>query len=146
MREELEDPDFSGSEENLADPGLQQLRNQTKNTMIPLLIRIFQLRLEAQQLAAPPSRLSSSSAKGSVQDIVSQLVRLDKDLQLQQVWLQSCLAQVQKVREEVEKQSLGTCLKKPIRTNSPMHPRIQKSFQIALLPMRSWWQKFLRRS
>ena len=132
--------------ENLADPSLLQLREHTKNTMIPLLIRAFQLRMEAQQLNAPPSRLQPSKPKGSLPDVVRQLTQLDEDLQLQQIWIQSCQRQIQKIRKEIEEQQPLSPLKTHVEPNPSAHPAIQKSFQKALSSSRSWWQKFLRRS
>jgi hypothetical protein len=132
--------------ENLTDPSLLQLREHTKNTMIPLLIRAFQLRMEAQQLNSPPSRLQPSKPKGSLADVVRQLTQLDEDLQLQQIWIQSCQSQIQKIRKEIEEQQPLSPLKSHVDTNPAAHPAIQESFQKALSPSRSWWQKFLRLS
>lgn len=138
--------DFSENSPNAIpnDPSLLQLREQTKNAMIPLLIRAFQLRLEAQQLGAPPSRLQPAKPKGSLEAVSKQLLQLSEDLQLQQIWIQSCQSQIQKIRKEIEEQQPISPLKSHIDTNSAVHPTIQKSFQKALSPSRSWWQKFLR--
>lgn len=104
----------------LHDSGLSQLKEHIKNTMIPLLIKIFQIRLEVQQASAPTSRLHSQnpSLKTSLPELIEQLQRLDEDLKLVQVWSQSCRAQVEKVMSEA----------KQVPTGDPIYPPREKTF------------------
>jgi hypothetical protein len=116
------------SKENITDPGLSQLHELTKNVMIPLLIRAFQLRSEAVQLQEPPSRLYALQNNRSLSEIISQLSSLEKDLKLQQVWIESSRAQVAKILLEIEAGKNSSSLGQ-IKISPATHPAIQKSFQ-----------------
>lgn len=113
----------------ISDPGLAMLREQVKNIMIPLLIKVFHIKLEAQQASSPPSRLQSKQPENKVQELVLQLEKLDEDLKLMIGWCQSCRNQVGKVLAEV-----NTELKPPSPIHSPMetNPAVHKSFTDAL--------------
>lgn len=141
------------SEEIITDPGLSQLREQTKNIMIPLLIKVFQLKSEAQSLTAPPSRLYSSAPKGSLDEVVLQLTSLEKDLKLQQNWIESSRSQIEKILAEIKEQPTGS-LNGQIKTSSTTGPKVQKPFQHAFsfqkdpskknsFSLQSLWKKIL---
>jgi hypothetical protein len=133
------------SSESPRDPGLSGLQGQIKNVMIPLLIKIFQLRLEVQQTTSPPSRLQSSKPRIALDDLIGQLLRLDEDLKLLHIWNQSCQTQLEKVLQEAKEgtaSSLGYCVKQDYKE----HPAIRKSFQdvfpVTQPPLRFWKQCF----
>ena len=119
------------SSEPLSDHGLSQLREQIKNVMIPLLIKVFQLRLEVQQTATPPSRLQSQKPKASLPELIEQLELLDNDLKLLQIWNQSCHTQIEKVLLEAHKE-IPFSLTNSIKTKQDMNPSVHKSFQKAM--------------
>ncbi len=116
------------SEETVVDPGLSQLRDQTKNIMIPLLIKVFQLKSEATRLVDPPSRLCREEPKRSVQEVIAELTSLDKDLKLQQLWIESSRKQIEKILCEIHQDPLPS-LASQIKANTPPHPAAQKSFR-----------------
>lgn len=113
----------------ISDPGLAMLREQVKNIMIPLLIKVFHIKLEAQQASSPPSRLQSRQPEEKVQELVAQLDKLDEDLKLMIGWCQSCRNQVQKVLSEINEE-----LKAPssIHSGFETNPAVQKSFTEAV--------------
>lgn len=142
------------SEETIVDPGLSQLREQTKNVMIPILIKAFQLRSEAGRLAEPPSRLTASHPKISLEEVLSQLSSLDKDLKLQQLWIESSRQQIEKILTEIGQEPQASPLLGQIKPNGAAHPAAEKSFQNVFSsvppPSRkssfsigSWWKKIL---
>ncbi len=146
------DLDDITSSEPLNDPGLSQLQGQIKNVMIPLLIKIFQLRLEVQQTTSPPSRLQSSKPKVSLEDLTQQLNLLNADLKLLHIWNQSCQTQIEKVLHEADQGYSGS-LGNSVKQDPKLHPSIQKSFQGALLSGKekpqqkdplSFWSKCLK--
>lgn len=116
------------SEETIIDPGLSQLREQTKNVMIPILIKAFQLKSEAGRLTEPPSRLTSIEPKSSLEEVIAQLSSLDKDLKLQQLWIESSRHQIEKILSEINQEPPAP-LTGQIKANPTPLPAIQKSFQ-----------------
>lgn len=94
----------SGLTDNTApsthDPNLRQLRIQIKKVMIPLLIRIFELKLAAQQAHTPPSRLQKKQDE-SVDETLTHLKNLEEDLKLLQLWCHSCQKQVERALGEI---------------------------------------------
>ncbi len=116
------------SEETIIDPGLSQLREQTKNVMVPILIKAFQLKSEAGQLNEPPSRLYSVKPTSSLKEVISQLTSLEEDLKLQQLWIESSRHQIGKILTEIQEDS---STEEPIKNSS-----IKKPF-----PLKSWWRK-----
>lgn len=120
------------SSEPLIDPGLSLLKDQIKNTMIPLLIKVFQLRLEIQQTQTPPSRLEPTRTKAVLPDLIKQLELLDEDLKLLQIWNQSCRTQIEKVLLEAKNEAPPS-LHSSIQAKQQANPAVQKSFQEALL-------------
>lgn len=86
-----------------SDADLKGLREQIKRIIIPKLIRVFELKLAAQQAAAPPSRLTGLRPDASkLQEIKAELEKLREDIKLLQVWCESCQSQIAKATEEVE--------------------------------------------
>jgi hypothetical protein len=121
-------PQFSHAG-SLDEPSLNQLRDHIKKTMIPLLIKSFQLKLELSQTISLPSRLQPAKQKQSSEEIVHQLQQLDKDLQVLILWCQSCRKQVEKAMilpEEQIKSVVSTS------TTSSSHPAVSKSFSEAV--------------
>ena len=82
------------------DPDIGHLRAQIKKVMIPLLIRIFELKLAAQQGKNPPSRLQKKQHE-SVEEIHSQLKTLEEELKLLQLWCHSCQKQIDRALGEL---------------------------------------------
>jgi len=121
-------PQFSHAG-SLDEPSLSQLRDHIKKTMIPLLIKSFQLKLELSQAISLPSRLQPVKQKQSSEEIVLQLRQLDKDLQVLILWCQSCRKQVEKamVLPEEEMKSIVSS-----SAASPSHPGVSKSFSEAV--------------
>ncbi|MES2200178.1 MAG: hypothetical protein V4489_08435 [Chlamydiota bacterium] len=118
------------SEETIIDPGLSQLREQTKNVMVPILIKAFQLKSEAGQLTEPPSRLYSVKSKGSLKEVISQLTSLEEDLKLQQLWIESSRHQIGKILTEFQEESLPE--------KNTQNPSIKTTFSL-----KPWWKKIL---
>lgn len=137
--------------------GLSLLREHTKNVMIPLLIKVFQIRLEAQQIAEPPSRLSSSKPKTSLNELIEQLTQLDEDLKLQYLWVESTRTQIKKIITELP-EIHPVSLLNHVKKEEIADPAIQKSFHDVIskkngqataplnqepIKKKSWIRKFL---
>ena len=134
-----ESPDKTPSKRTISDAGLSQLREQVKSIMIPLLIKIFHLKIEAQQASSPPSRLMSSEPEGKIVDVCHQLEGLDEDLKLMIGWCQSSRNQIQKVLQEINQE-----LKPPSSITgsfSETNPNVQKSFVDALATQKEYIKK-----
>lgn len=119
------------------DPKLSQLRGKIKKVMIPLLIRIFELKLAAQQANTPPSRLQKKQDE-SVEDILSQLKNLEEELKLLQLWCHSCQKQVER--------ALGEIMPSP--TSNSLSPRYSQTVPENTLKEKSssnWLSKFLKK-
>lgn len=84
-----------------AEPTLSQLRGQIKKVMIPLLIKIFELKLSAQQAKSPPSRLHRTRPE-SLEDVSHQLEALKSDLNVLHLWCASCEKQIERALKEIE--------------------------------------------
>jgi hypothetical protein len=113
-REFLQQPSspspVSGIPRAFSDADLSQLREQIKKIMIPKLIRVFELKLAAQQASMPPSRLLGNTPdKNKIEEILDQLTSLKDDLQLLGLWCKSCQNQVDKALEEI-----STSMSKPL--------------------------------
>ncbi len=133
--------------ESPRDPGLSGLQGQIKNVMIPLLIKIFQLRLEVQQTTSPPSRLQSSKPRIALDDLIGQLLRLDEDLKLLHIWNQSCQTQLEKVLLEA-KEGTASSLGHSVKQDYKEHPAIRKSFQDVFPtppPTLSFWKQCFKK-
>jgi hypothetical protein len=86
---------------SICDANLGNLRETIKNAMIPLLIKVFELKLAAQQAKTPPSRLQKPP-KESLDEIQQQLGFLLKDLDLLHMWCESSQKQVVKAMKEID--------------------------------------------
>jgi len=96
-------PLASGCSYAFSDGDLKGLREQIKRIIIPKLIRVFELKLAAQQAGAPPSRITGHRPDATkLHEIKAELDRLRDDLKLLQVWCESCQKQIGKAYEEVE--------------------------------------------
>lgn len=130
----------------LQDPSLQQLREETKKVMIPLLIKVFHARQEVQQLSAPPSRLSANKPVKSREELMTRLKSLHEELKKQELWIQSAQGQIDKVLSELENptQPLGAHV-----TSVAENPSIRASFRAAIEKEKSsstfsWLKDLLR--
>ena len=113
----------------LSDPGLAILREQVKNIMIPLLIKVFHIKLQVQQASSPPSRLQAREPEEKVKELIFQLDKLDEDLKLMISWCQSCRKQVNKVLSEADAElKVPSSIHSGFETNQALH----KSFTDAL--------------
>ena len=110
---------------NVFESGLKNLREQVKNVMIPLLIQIFQMRLKAQEMTSPPSRLQSKEPEDKIDELRSQLLALDEDLQMMMAWLESSRSHIDKVLAEIDSAKTS---QRSIRPGFSTSPNIQKSF------------------
>ncbi len=108
----------------ISDPSLAMLREQIKNIMIPLLIKVFHIKLEAQQSSSPPCRLTNKVSESKVEELKYQLENLDEDLKMISVWCQSCRNQIQKVLDEIKTDFKPSSIQSGFTTN----PNVQKSF------------------
>jgi hypothetical protein len=96
-------PLSSGGSFAFSDGDLKGLREQIKRIIIPKLIRVFELKLAAQQAAAPPSRVTGHRPDATkLHEIKAELDQLRNDLKLLQVWCDSCQKQIGRAYEEVE--------------------------------------------
>lgn len=92
----------SGNSHAFSDADLKELRQQIKKIMIPKLIRVFELKLAAQQASMPPSRLLGNRPdETKIDEILAELSSLKDDVHLLQLWCESCQKQVNKAIEEV---------------------------------------------
>ncbi len=135
------------SAESPKDPGLSQLQGQIKNVMIPLLIKIFQLRLEVQQTTSPPSRLQSTKLKVTLEDLTQQLLRLDEDLKLLHIWNQSCQTQLEKVLHEA-RQGTAASLGDSVKPDYRAHPAVRKSFEGVFPSFQApppFWKRYVKK-
>ncbi|MES2122015.1 MAG: hypothetical protein V4492_04465, partial [Chlamydiota bacterium] len=114
---------------NIREPALNQLRDQIKKVMIPLLIKTFQLKLELSQSISLPSRLQKNKSQQSLDEITEQLNQLDKDLNVLMLWCQSSRGQITKAlapEEEEPKSAIAS------PTQEPSNPAVLKSFSNAV--------------
>lgn len=122
-----ENPQSDPSDDSF-DPGLTQLRDQVKKVMIPLLIKTFELKLAAQQLKSPPSRLQKQIGEPP-EKIRKQLDKLGDNLKQLQLWCHSCQNQISKALNEIDEDP-----DRPMRhtTSSESKEQAQKSFWEAI--------------
>jgi len=113
------------------DLGLSGIRDQIKNVMIPLLIKVFQLKLEIGQSHSLPSRLTHSKAKESLAESEAHLKRLDEDLKLLSLWCQSSRNQISKALSPPEENSKAS-LKQSKSGEGSTNPAVTKSFSDAV--------------
>jgi hypothetical protein len=116
-----------------SDPNLSQLRAQIKKVMIPLLIKIFELKLAAQQAKTPPSRLQKKQEE-SGEEIRAQLESLEQDLKVLHLWCISCQKQIEKALKETD----------PAEEQAPRHTTPSKAESHPAIS--NWLSKFLGKS
>lgn len=116
----------------LGDPTLSQLRDQIKKVMIPILIKIFQFKLDLSKVTQNPKNSPAAET------IIEQLKILDNDLKVLFLWCQSSRKQIHKalsISEEEKKNTLSF-------TSSSLHnPQVEKSFQHAVFAENSFFQE-----
>jgi len=125
-------------DEQVNDTSLMHLRQQIKKIMIPLLIKIFELKLAAQQNKNFPSRLQKQPLE-STEKIRDQLLSMQENLKLLQLWCQSCQNQINRALKETESSS-DPCLP-PISSDSKSYPAVEKSFSEAVFSQASRFKK-----
>ena len=113
------------------DPGLNGIRDKIKNVMIPLLIKVFQLKLELGQSHSLPSRLTKSKSKEALEESEAHLKRLDEDLKLLALWCQSSRNQIGKALCPPE-ENIKSTLAQSNSAENPTHPAVSKSFSDAV--------------
>ncbi len=92
----------NGATHAFSDGDFKELREQIKRIMIPKMIRVFELKLAAQQAATPPSRITGLRPDGEkLLEIRAELEKLSEDLKLLRLWCESCQKQVAKASDEV---------------------------------------------
>lgn len=114
-----------------AEPKLGYLRAQIKKVMIPLLIKIFELKLAGQQAQMPPSRLQNHKGE-SADQILAELRSLEEELKVLQLWCLSCQKQVEKALEEVSPKGAAPHYTTPAKTSAEQTST-------------NWLSKFLKR-
>jgi NACalpha-BTF3-like transcription factor len=145
----------------ISEPSLSALRDQIKTVMIPMLIKIFQLKLEMSQAVSLPSRFQSKG-KETPEQITAHLKSLDEDLKLLMMWCESSRNQIAKaisLPEEEQKNATKAT------ASSSGNPSVAKSFSDAVsaqaslfkskeepkeknsqkpasLPKKAWWRRF----
>ncbi|KAG6559521.1 hypothetical protein RHABOEDO_000610 [Candidatus Rhabdochlamydia oedothoracis] len=76
----------------MQDPSLTQLREQIKNVMLPLLLKVFQLKIHINKEIALNA---SPITEGDGESIIHKLKLLDKDIKTLMMWCQACIEQIQ---------------------------------------------------
>lgn len=77
------------------------LQEQIKEVMIPVLLRIFSLKQEAELAQDLPTRLQNAP-KQSVDLVRKELLQIAADLKMGSNWVKTCLTQVEKALNELE--------------------------------------------
>ena len=113
----------------IGDSSLNSLREQIKQAMIPLLIKVFHWKTELSQSMSPPSLLPKALLKQPPEEVVSQLKKLDEDLHLLIQWCQSSRNQIGKALDVAAEEQ------KPLSTKSFAMEEKEKN-----TPSR-WWEK-----
>lgn len=113
----------------IADLSLGGLRDHIKKIMIPMLIRIFQLKLELSQSISLPSRLQRMD-KDSPDVTLNEIKKLDEDLKLLILWCQSCRNQIGKALSLPDEEQKDTISSTAPHTSH--HPGVSKSFSEAV--------------
>ncbi len=83
------------------DPHLSQLRAQIKKVMIPLLIKIFEIKLAGKQAQSLPSRLQKKE-NTNIDELRAELLSLGEDIHLLHLWCISCQNQIEKALGELQ--------------------------------------------
>lgn len=85
--------------EGIHDAALNQLREEIKKVMLPLLIRVFELKQAATQQL--PSRLQKT-VEVSQEEIRAELTVLQEDLHRLSLWCRSSQNQINKALREID--------------------------------------------
>jgi hypothetical protein len=93
----------NAGEPPLSDAGLEKLRKKITDTMLALLVKVFEWKLSLDK-SRSSSRLERSSVE-SPDEIKKQLGTLRSDLEKLIIWAQTTLKQVDKALEEPQKKS-----------------------------------------
>lgn len=91
--------------------------------MVPLLIRIFEMKLAAQQAHTPPSRLEKK-VPVAIEEIRKQLLQLQSDLKQLDLWIQGAEKQIERALLECEEET-PMLDKERIQSNgNPLPPNV----------------------
>lgn len=76
----------------MQDSSLTQLREQIKNVMLPLLLKIFQLKIQInKEIMLNPISITENNGES----IIHKLKILDKDIKTLMMWCETCIKQIQ---------------------------------------------------
>ncbi|MDQ5956774.1 MAG: hypothetical protein ACH349_01075 [Candidatus Rhabdochlamydia sp.] len=76
----------------MQDSSLTQLREQIKNVMLPLLLKVFQIKIHLNK----ETIINTLPIKESDEEsIIHKLKLLDKDIKTLMMWCQACIKQIQ---------------------------------------------------
>jgi hypothetical protein len=100
----------------MQDPSLRELREQIKNVMLPLLLKVFQLKIHA-------------STEDAEESSIQKLKLLDKDIKTLMLWCQTCIKQMQEALN-IDLENSG--FKK-------LYPDPQNHFK------KRWWHKLYKK-
>jgi hypothetical protein len=120
-------PNDSTHNGNNDESQLSLLRDNIKNVMIPLLIKVFEMKLAAQQTKMPPSRLQKNPAPDSLAKIREQLEQLLQNVNLLSLWCESAQKQIIKAIKETE-ETAPSSFHQMAPSFPSIHPAIEKSF------------------
>jgi hypothetical protein len=100
---EFPDPEKGLSLSKFSYEGLNELREKIKETFLPLLIHVFQLK-QAKQEGGSFSNLEQTKTF-SEEEISQKLRMLHEDLKQLSIWTTSCLSQIEKALDTRESHS-----------------------------------------
>lgn len=109
----------------MQDPSLTQLREQIKNIMLPLLLKIFQLKIHINK----EIMLDTPSITSDGESTIHKLKLLDKDIKTLMMWCQACVKQIQ---EALNVDPQNSRFKQ-------LHPDFLDSSN------KRWWHKFYKK-
>jgi hypothetical protein len=98
LKSTVQESQIASSEEPGAGSALQE---QIKEVMIPLLLKIFSLKQEAELAQNPPTRLHNAPTH-SVELIRDELTQIATDLKMGEKWVRTCLSQVERAIREID--------------------------------------------
>ncbi|PWU16315.1 MAG: hypothetical protein C5B45_00655 [Chlamydiae bacterium] len=110
----------------MQDSSLTQLREQIKNVMLPLLLKIFQLKIHTnKEIMFDALPIAESDGES----IIHKLKLLDKDIKTLMMWCQACIKQIQ--------EALNI---------DPQNSRFKQLYSDSLnLSNKHWWYKFCKK-
>lgn len=110
----------------IQDPSLTQLREQIKNVMLPLLLKVFQLKIHVNKETTIDTQINTEDNEESN---IQKLKLLDKDIKTLMLWCQTCIKQMQ---EATNIDPENSRFKK-------LSPDPQNHFN------KRWWHKFYKK-